>query len=164
MKETFDSFSAEVFKIFDKDWAILVSGDERPNPMTISWGGLGTLYSKPVATVYVRPTRFSFGFMMEHNEFTVNFLPSNMKNIYDICGSMSGKNCDKWVEAKIHKAKSSIIKTPYIKEAKLAFECRTIVRVPLKRESFLSEEIFYFYEMEDYHTIFIGEVLKIHKS
>lgn len=164
MKENFDSLSLNVFEIFNKNWAILVSGDRNPNPMTISWGGFGTLYSKPVVTVYVRPTRYSYGLMMEHNEFTINFLPTKMKNAYDICGSLSGRDCDKWAEAKIHKAKSSLIKTPFVEEATLAFECRTIVKVPFKKESFLAEEIFNFYEKEDFHSVFIGEVLKIHKS
>jgi len=164
MKENFDSLSLKIFEVFAKDWAILVSGSEKPNPMTISWGGMGTLYNKPVVTVYVRPTRYSFGLMMKHNEFTVSFLPKKMKKVYDICGSLSGKDCDKWEAAKITPAKSSVIKTPFVEGAKLAFECKTIARAPFKKESFLTKEIFNFYEKEDFHTIFIGEVVKTHKS
>lgn len=163
MSKDFDSLSLKVFKAFDKNWAVLVSGKEEPNPMTISWGGLGTLYGKPVVTVYVRPTRFSFGLMMEHNEFTISFLPKRMKGVYDICGSRSGRECDKWLEANIRKAKSLVIKTPFVEGARLAFECKTIVRVPFRKESFLTNEIYDFYEKEDYHTAFIGEVVEIHK-
>ncbi len=163
MSKDFDSLSLKVFKVFDKDWAILVSGKDNPNPMTISWGGVGTLYGKPVVTVYVRPTRYSFKLMMEHNEFTVNFLPRKLRRVYDICGSLSGGECNKWIESNINKVKSSIIKTPFIKEAKLALECKTIVRVPFERESFLANEIYDFYEKEDYHTAFTGEVVEFHK-
>ena len=46
---------------FDKEWALLTAGDSSKfNTMTISWGGFGTLWHKPVITVYVRKNRFIF--------------------------------------------------------------------------------------------------------
>ena len=48
------------FDILDKSWALLVAGVEHPNPMTVSWGGFGTLWNKPVVTLYVRPTRYTW--------------------------------------------------------------------------------------------------------
>ena len=33
------------------------------NTMTISWGGLGTLWERPVATVYVKKNRYTLAFM-----------------------------------------------------------------------------------------------------
>ncbi len=51
-------FNTEIFSQFDKKWALLTAGDESSfNTMTISWGGLGTIWGKPVATVYVRTSR-----------------------------------------------------------------------------------------------------------
>ena len=42
--------------IFQKDWALVTAGTmENYNTMTIGWGGLGTLWRKPVCTVYVNP-------------------------------------------------------------------------------------------------------------
>ncbi|MCX7829893.1 MAG: flavin reductase family protein [Acidobacteria bacterium] len=164
MKEELSLMSLKIFEVFDKDWALLVSGGEKPNLMTISWGGMGTIYNKPVLTVYVRPTRFSFDLMMKHPDFTVNFLPEELRKAYDICGSASGRDTDKWSAAKLTKVKSLCIQTPFVKEAKLAFECKTIARVPLDKKCFVSDEIDNFYPKEDYHTIFIGEVLKVHNG
>ena len=49
------NFETDIFSVFDKKWALLTAGDkDKFNTMTVSWGGLGTLWSKPVATVYVR--------------------------------------------------------------------------------------------------------------
>ena len=46
---------ADVFTKFDKQWALVTAGTpEHYNTMTISWGGLGTLWERPVATVYVK--------------------------------------------------------------------------------------------------------------
>lgn len=161
--EKFYNLMLNVFEIFDNEWAILVSGKEKPNPMTISWGGFGMLYNKPVVTVYVRRNRFSFKLMWEYNEFTVNFLPSNYRNALEICGSLSGRDYDKWEKAKISKEKSDFISVPIIKEAYLSFELRTILKIPFKRENFVSQDVLDFYENEEYHCAFIGEVLKIHK-
>ena len=39
----------------DKEWALVTVGDKNKyNTMTVSWGGLGTLWHKPVVTIYIR--------------------------------------------------------------------------------------------------------------
>ena len=51
---------ADVFTKFDKQWALVTAGTpEHYNTMTISWGGLGTLWERPVATVYVKKNRYT---------------------------------------------------------------------------------------------------------
>ena len=87
------------FTILDQQWALLVAGSEHPNPMTVSWGGLGTLWDRPVATVYVRPTRFTFSLLGAEPFFTLNFLPEPYRAALDLCGSTSGRNTDKWQAA-----------------------------------------------------------------
>ena len=39
--------------------------------MTISWGGMGTLWSRPVATVYVKPCRYTHEFMEKYEKIIV---------------------------------------------------------------------------------------------
>ena len=69
-------FSTDIFSLFDKKWALLSAGTkDAHNTMTISWGGMGTLWNKPVVTVYVKPIRFTHKFMNENEYFTVSFLP-----------------------------------------------------------------------------------------
>ena len=36
---------------------------EKCNTMTASWGGLGVLWGGPVATVYIRPQRYTMEFV-----------------------------------------------------------------------------------------------------
>ena len=67
---------ADVFRKFDKQWALVTAGTpEHYNTMTISWGGLGTLWRRPVATVYVKKNRYTFEFMEQNDYFTVSFYP-----------------------------------------------------------------------------------------
>ena len=68
--------SEDVFSYFNRKWALLTAGTkERYNAMTISWGGMGTLWGKPVVTVYVKPIRYTWQFMEKGGFFTVSFYP-----------------------------------------------------------------------------------------
>ena len=45
------NFNTDIFEQFDKKWALLTAGAENSfNTMTISWGGMGTLWNKPVVS------------------------------------------------------------------------------------------------------------------
>ena len=51
------------FKLIGSDWGLVTAGDsESFNTMTISWGGLGVLWNKPVAFTFIRPQRYTFEF------------------------------------------------------------------------------------------------------
>mgnify|MGYP005612714143 CR=1 FL=1 len=67
-------FITKSFNIFDKEWALVTAGNlDNYNTMTISWGGLGTLWNRPVATVYVKPIRHTHDFLDTNEYFTVSF-------------------------------------------------------------------------------------------
>ena len=83
---------ADVFTKFDKQWALVTAGTpEHYNTMTISWGGLGTLWERPVATVYVKKNRYTFEFMEESDYFTVSFYPKEQRRALSLLGSTSGR-------------------------------------------------------------------------
>ena len=89
-------FQADAFHIFDKQWALVTAGTlNHYNTMTISWGGLGTLWSRPVATVYVKPIRYTYQFLEKNEYFTVSFFPEAYKKDLGILGSKSGRDGDK---------------------------------------------------------------------
>lgn len=89
-------WNIDIFQLFENDWALLTAGDNmRFNSMTISCGGLGTLLGKPVATVYVKPIRYTHEFMEKSNFFTIGFYPKTGRQALEICGSLSGRSCDK---------------------------------------------------------------------
>lgn len=118
--------SLRPFHILDQEWALLVGGREKSNPMTVSWGGLGTLWNRPVATVYVRPTRFTFSLLEREPEFTLNVLPASMKSVLDLCGTRSGRELDKWKAAGISPEPSEKVGAPRVQGAELSLECRVI--------------------------------------
>ena len=64
-----------VFSMIGEQWMLVTAGTvERCNTMTASWGGLGVLWGKPVATVYIRPQRYTLEFVEREDCFTLSFL------------------------------------------------------------------------------------------
>ncbi len=149
------------FQILDEEWALLVSGVDRPNPMTVSWGGFGTLWHKPTVTVYVRPTRHTKALLDESKEFTLNFLEEKFRPAMDLCGTQSGRDIDKWKATGLHPAPSREIAVPYIKEARLSLECRVMAFQNFDPGKFLRPEVEAVYPLKDYHRVYWGEVLHV---
>jgi flavin reductase (DIM6/NTAB) family NADH-FMN oxidoreductase RutF len=149
------------FELLDKQWALLVGGTGKPNPMTVSWGGFGTLWHKPTVTVYVRPTRFTYGLLNEHDEFTLNFLPESFREAVDLCGHKSGRDLDKWKASGLHPEPAESVSVPRVKEAELAFECRILARLDFDPKKFADETVHENYPKKDYHRIYWGEVLSL---
>lgn len=147
------------FTILDQQWALLVAGSAHPNPMTVSWGGLGTLWNRPVATVYVRPTRFTFSLLKEEPFFTLNFLPEPYRAALNVCGSTSGRNTDKWQATSLGRVPGETVPVPKVAEAELALECRVLATLDLDPARFLEPAIHELYPKKDYHRVFLGEVL-----
>ncbi len=60
------------FTMINQEWMLLTAGNEQKcNTMTVSWGSLGVLWNKPVATVYVRPTRYTLEFLNREESFSL---------------------------------------------------------------------------------------------
>ena len=153
------SLAIRPFELLDLEWALLVAGKDRPNPMTISWGGLGTLWQRPVVTVYVRPTRHTFSLLNAHPEFTLNFLPEPLREALDLCGTRSGRDLDKWEACKLEKVPGERVAVPRVGGSELSLECRVLSTVDVDPGRFLDPEIHDLYPAKDYHRIYFGEVL-----
>jgi len=159
-----ENFLVKPFHLLDKEWALLVAGKDKANPMTVSWGGFGTLWNKPVVTVYVRPTRFTFCLLETESEFTLNFLPASFRHALEFCGSRSGRDIDKWKATGLNAAPSKIVGVPRVAEAELAIECRILGSLNITPSRFLEPSLEELYPEKDYHRLFLGEVKTIFAS
>ena len=156
-------FRAESFDIFDKDWALLTAGTEQHyNTMTISWGGLGTLWGKPVVTVYVKPIRYTHQFMEQSDCFTVSFYSEKYRKALGLLGSLSGRDGDKVAEAGL--TPEALDSAVTFKEAKVTLVCKKIYRQDMDTNAMPADVVKDFYGSEDAHTIYIGEVIDIIRS
>ena len=88
--------NVDPFTRFKKDWALLTAGTkDHFNSMTVSWGSLGTVWSRDVVTVYVRPDRYTWRFLKDSDAFTVSFYPERCREALNVMGALSGRDCDK---------------------------------------------------------------------
>lgn len=156
-------FRADSFDIFDKEWALLTAGaGQHYNTMTISWGGLGTLWGKPVATVYVKPIRYTHQFMEQNDYFTVSFYPDKYRKALGLLGSLSGRDSDKVAMAGL--TPRALDNTVTFHEAQITLVCKKIYRQALDTTAMPAEVVSAFYSEEAPHTMYIGEVIDIIKS
>ena len=73
-------------KLRSNDWALLTAKNgESCNPMTVSWGGIGELWGKDMATVYVRESRFTKTLIDKEDYFSLCFFSDEYKNALKIC-------------------------------------------------------------------------------
>ena len=161
-KESEDSMElkTEVFGIFDKKWALLTSGNENDfNTMTISWGGLGTIWNKPVATVYVRQSRLTHDYMDKNDLFTVSFYPEECRKILGVLGAKSGRKMDKMHESGLTPVKAG--DSMSFKEAEVTLVCRKLFKQCLPKENMPEDVAERFYGGNDLHDMYIGEVIEI---
>ena len=150
-----------VFSLIGDQWMLITAGTkDQCNTMTASWGGLGVLWGKPVATVYIRPQRYTLEFMEREDTFTLCFFGEEYRKALALCGSKSGRDMDKVKECGFTVATAE--GAPYFEEADLVLVCKKAYWQDMDPTHFLDREIdSKWYPEKDYHRIFIGEILEV---
>jgi len=142
---------------------LLVSLDRnrRPNVMTIGWGSIGVYWGKPIFVVPVRHSRYTFGCMEKTGDFTVNLLPRKLHDLAAFCGTVSGRDHDKFAEAKLTAVKSAEVTSPTIEECLLTYECRAVHANDVRPDALVSELRRACYPKGDYHKLYFGEIVNV---
>ncbi|MGB7061040.1 MAG: flavin reductase family protein [Candidatus Zixiibacteriota bacterium] len=117
---------------------------EKPNIITLSW--VGVLCSEPpMLGIGVRKNRFSYDLICRSKAFVVNVPKGDLLNATDFCGTHSGKDVDKFAEAKLTPVACAKTGAPLIKECPVNLECELKEMVELGS-----------------HTLFIGQIVATH--
>ncbi|MDD6033516.1 MAG: flavin reductase family protein [Oscillospiraceae bacterium] len=151
------------FAMLAEQWALVTVEDGgKANPMTVSWGGLGVLWSKPVATIYIRPQRYTHQLLEQEELFTVSFYGEEQRAALKLCGARSGRELDKAAACGLTLKKEDGF--CYYEEAELVLCCRKIYRDRIRPEGFLADDIDGNYPGKDYHDLYIGEIVRVLKK
>ncbi|MBI9052070.1 MAG: flavin reductase [Anaerolineaceae bacterium] len=159
-----DEFCIRSYQLIEKQWLLLTSGDfheGKYNAMTIGWGSIGSMWSRPFVQVVVRPTRYTYEFMNIYPTFTVTAFPNQYRKALALLGSKSGRDGDKITEAALTPIASKQVAAPGYAEANLIIECEKTYWDDMKPENFLNKDIFQKYPENDYHRIYFGEIKNI---
>jgi len=149
------------FAAIGEEWMLVTAGTkENCNTLTASWGGLGTLWYKDVATIYIRPQRYTKQFLDNNDYFTLSFFGKGCRDELTLCGTRSGRDMDK-IKACGFTVAESANGAPYFEQAKLVLVCRKLYADTIKPELFLDTALdLRCYPNRDHHTFYIGEVVE----
>lgn len=158
-----NELSFNPFEKIGKQWMLLTGGNkDNFNTMTASWGQLGVLWNKNVLTCYVRPTRYTYGYIEDNECYTVSFLGEEYRKALSFCGSHSGRDCNKAEETGLTPAEIDGCMT--FAESELVLVCRKLYSYDLKESGFLTDDGIpeKFFGSDPYHRAYIAEIVGVY--
>lgn len=114
------------------------------NIITLAWTGV-VCSEPPMLSISIRPHRYSYALIKDTGEFVVNIPTSEIMKETDICGTISGRDTDKFALTKLTPERAKFTKPPLIKECPVNLECKVKNSIPLGT-----------------HEMFIGEIIAVH--
>jgi len=150
------------FTKIGKQWGLVSAGDiNNCNTMTVSWGGVGVLWGKNVVYIFIRDSRYTKEFIDNGETFSLSFLGDEYSEAHSVCGSKSGRDCDKWKETGLTPISSEGTGVVYPKEAELVFLCKKLAAVPIDADTFIDTELeSKWYSDHDMHMMYVGEIIE----
>lgn len=149
------------FQKIGKEWAAITAEvDGKVNTMTASWGGVGVLWGKNVAMIFVRESRYTKELIDQSDKFSVTFFDKGYKSTLGFLGKVSGRDEDKIAGARLHINHHKEV--PFIDEGNFVILCRKMSKTEITKESFLDSSIEAdWYKDGDMHTMYVGEILDV---
>lgn len=157
---TLENFS-NAFEKIGKQWMLITaSKGDKVNAMTASWGGVGVMWGKNVAYIFVRESRYTKEFLDNNDTLSLAFFSEEYRKMLGYMGKVSGRDEDKIAGANLTVTFKDGI--PVFEEASETLLCRKMYAGPISPEHFIDEEIdSKWYESKDYHTMYIVEILDV---
>lgn len=122
------------------NWMLVTSeADGKVNTLTASWGGLGCLWRRKVAFIFIRPSRYTYDFIEKSHRFTLTFFDGRKEEM-GYLGKTSGRDVpDKIEKAGLHQ--TTVDGAPTFEEGRLMLNCRVMYRDPIERENFIEKNV-----------------------
>lgn len=146
--------------IIGREWMLVTAGTpENFNMMTASWGGAGFLWNRPVATIFVRPERYTYGFIEETGRFSLSFLGEEHRAAHKVTGSKSGRDTDKVAEAGLHPLFTETGGIFY-EETRLGLECRVLYADGIEASNFIDRALVeqWYGAQGGFHKMYVAEI------
>lgn len=149
------------FEMIGKDWMLVAAEKEgKVNAMTASWGGLGVIWNKNVAYVFLRPQRYTREFVDSSDTFSLSFYDESHRGKLQYLGSVSGRQEDKMAKAGLTLLEGE--SAPCFEEARAVLMCRKLYSQKFEPECFVDQDVEKVnYPNKDYHLMYIAEIEKV---
>jgi len=144
LTEKVDVNLASAYRLLHPTNTVLVScidKEGKANIITLAWS-MPVSVNPPLVAVSIAPGRYSHKLIEETEEFVVNIPTMEIVKETFYCGTVSGRNIDKFKATGLTPAPAKIVKPPIIEECIAHLECRLHKKVAAGD-----------------HTIFVGEIV-----
>lgn len=151
------------FETIGKEWMLVTAGTlGHHNMMTASWGGIGWLWNKPVAFIFIRPERYTFQLTEAEDNITLSFLghEADARAIYNLCGSKSGRDTDKTAATGLQPVEMENGGVGY-EQSRLTLTCRKLYADNLRPEAFADASLaerWYGEKAGGFHRMYVLEI------
>ena len=156
-------FMISPFHAIGSDWMLITAEKEgQVNTMTASWGGLGVIWGRNAAYVFVRDSRYTKEFMDAADTFSLTFFDrEKYADMLAYMGKVSGRDEDKIAKVGLTPVFDAEYNTTYFAEAKLTLICRKLYRGRLTEDGFTDPAfVEEYYPHRDFHYVYYGEIVK----
>lgn len=149
-----------MFDAIGKEWMLVTAGNSSSfNTMTASWGGVGVLWGKPVAFIFIRPERYTREFIERENGLTLSFLGEAHRDVHSICGSKSGRDIDKVAATglkPIFTEKGNVT----FEQSRMTLECRKLYEQTISADNFIDKDMVdrWYGEKGGMHIMYVLEI------
>ncbi|MGQ9513929.1 MAG: flavin reductase family protein [Thermoproteota archaeon] len=121
MKRILEEYRA----IFPTPAALITSVDEKGKPNIATAGETFMMSLRPlVVAVGFRPATYTNSLIRITREFVVNLPTTSILRAVDFCGTVSGRDVDKFKETGLTPLPAKYVKPPLIKECPVNIECK----------------------------------------
>ena len=125
------------FSLIGEDWMLVAASDgSRVNAMTASWGGMGILWNKKVAFVFIRPQRYTKELIDQSGKLSLSFFDEGSRKMLNYMGTVSGRDEDKIAACGLHV--EMVNSAPVFQESRMAIICRKLYAQPMEEACFLT--------------------------
>ena len=129
-----EQLQRSVFTMIGKEWLLITAKKgNQVNTMTASWGGMGILWNKQVAFIFIRPQRYTKEFVDASDTLSLSFYDESYRKQLSYLGTVSGRDEDKIKKANLHITFDE--DTPYFEEANTILIGRKLFTQQLYRSS-----------------------------
>ena len=153
-------------KLAEEGIAIVTEADGKVNATSSHNGGVGSIWGQNVVYAFLRNTRYTKELLDKSEFFSACFFDMSEKQnvqLMKVLDQLSGRNEDKLAQCRVEIG--HMLNVPYIDEANFIILCRKIASVPMTENTILDSRILdkYYTErhLDDFHTMYIGEILDI---
>lgn len=156
-----EGLNKSAFQMIGNDWMLITAEkDNKVNAMTASWGGLGVMWNKNVSYIVIRPQRYTKEFIDNSDTFSLCFFDKKHKKELTYLGTVSGRDEDKMSKTTL--TLNHYDKIPYFEEAEIIITCKKLFAQEFSKDAFMDKTLIEKnYPSNDFHTMYISEVIKI---